>query len=265
MAYIYERGSKWWCRVKEMGKWVSYATPFSTADPVAPRKAKRFAETVQAKIEERHRGDGSIKAGPITVREYLASWIQKRRDADLDWKNDPGRLKHHVLPVIGDLVLANVRAPHIVDLFHKMRFKSERKLAQRSIYNIYSVVSALFRDAALEGLIDASPCILTEAQLGPLVDSDPEWRAGSVFTREEAEALIGDPRIPAIVSSCTRSACSPACGPGRSRRFVGGTGIRASSRSASCSWRWPTTRASTARRARRQTSSATCRCTRRSP
>ncbi len=70
-------------------------------------------------------------------------------------------------------------------------------MAQRSIYNIYSVVSALFRDAALEGLIDASPCILTEAQLGPLVDSDPEWRAGSVFTREEAEALIGDPRIPA--------------------------------------------------------------------
>jgi hypothetical protein len=71
-------------------------------------------------------------------------------------------------------VLADVRAPHIVDLFHKMRFTSERKLAQRSIYNIYSVVSALFRDAALEGLIDASPCILTDAQLGPLVDADPE-------------------------------------------------------------------------------------------
>jgi integrase len=58
-------------------------------------------------------------------------------------------------------------------------------------------VSALFRDAALEGLIDASPCILTDAQLGPLVDADPAWRAGSVFTREEAETLIADPRIPA--------------------------------------------------------------------
>jgi hypothetical protein len=110
---------------------------------------------VQAKIEEQLRGGVPVKAGPITVRQYLAIWIEKRRDADLDWKNDQGRFKHHVLPVIGDLVLANVRAPHIVGLFHKLRFKSERKLAQRSIYNIYSVVSALFRDAALEGLIDA--------------------------------------------------------------------------------------------------------------
>jgi integrase len=196
MAYIYKRGSKWWCRVKDAGKWVSTATPFGIDDPADERKAKRFADSAQSKLDARRAGGAAISSGPLTVRRYAASWIQKRREADLDWKNDQGRLKHHVLPIIGDLVLANVRAPHIVDLFHKMRFTSERKLAQRSIYNIYSVVSALFRDAALEGLIDASPCILTDAQLGPLLDADPEWRAGSVFTREEAETLSADPRIP---------------------------------------------------------------------
>jgi hypothetical protein len=72
------------------------------------------------------------------VRDHVAASARPRLE------NDQGRLKHHVLPVIGDLVLADVRAPHIVDLFHKMRFTSERKLAQRSIYNIYSVVLALF-------------------------------------------------------------------------------------------------------------------------
>jgi len=197
MAYIYKRGSKWWCRVKDAGKWVSTATPFGIDDPADKRKAKRFADSAQSKLDARRGGGAAVSSGPLTVRRYVASWVQKRREADLDWKNDQGRLKHHVLPIIGDLVLADVRAPHIVDLFHKMRFTSERKLAQRSIYNIYSVVSALFRDAALEGLIDASPCILTDAQLGPLIDADPEWRAGSVFTREEAETLIADPRIPA--------------------------------------------------------------------
>ena len=100
MAYIYQRGSKWWCRVKETGKWVSYATPFGTIDAGDQRKAKRFAESVQAKIEERLRGGVPVKAGPITVRQYLVIWIEKRRDADLDWKNDQGRFKHHVLPVI---------------------------------------------------------------------------------------------------------------------------------------------------------------------
>lgn len=197
MAYVYQRGSKWWCRYKDAGKWVSACTPFGVGDPADKRKAKRFADAAQSKLDAHTATGAAVRPGAITVRQYIASWIQKRREADLDWKNDRGRLKHHVLPVIGDLVLADVRAPRIVDLFHKLRFTSERKLAQRSIYNIYSVVSALFRDAALEGLIEASPCILTDAQLGPLVDSDPEWRAGSVFTREEAETLIADPRIPA--------------------------------------------------------------------
>jgi len=54
----------------------------------------------------------------------------------------------------------------------------------------------MFRDAELAGLIDRAPAKLTAYQLGPLVDSEPEWRDGSVFTREEAEVLISHPGIP---------------------------------------------------------------------
>ena len=94
MAYIYRRGSKWWCRVKEAGKWISCATPFSTSDPADQRKAKRFAERVQAKIQERRQDSIVVKAGPLTVKQYVTMWIQRRREADLDWKTDYGRLKH---------------------------------------------------------------------------------------------------------------------------------------------------------------------------
>jgi hypothetical protein len=55
----------------------------------------------------------------------------------------------------------------------------------------------LFRDAAIAGLIETSPCILTHQQLGRIRDKDPEWRAQALFTREEAERLISDVRIPA--------------------------------------------------------------------
>jgi integrase len=58
------------------------------------------------------------------------------------------------------------------------------------------VVSALFRDAKLADLIDQSPCVLDERQLGPLTDKDPEWRNDAVFTREEVETIISDVRIP---------------------------------------------------------------------
>ena len=102
----------------------------------------------------------------------LNMWIKEREQADEDWKNDLGRLKHHVLPVIGDMKLTDVRAPHVVDLFRAIRFPKdpEKKLAQRTIYNIYAVTSALFRDAQLKGLIEATPCVLSDRELGPLVD-----------------------------------------------------------------------------------------------
>ncbi len=58
------------------------------------------------------------------------------------------------------------------------------------------MASALFRDAQLKGLIEATPCVLTDRQLGPLVDKGPEWRLGAVFTREEAEILISHEQIP---------------------------------------------------------------------
>lgn len=142
----------------------------------------------------------TVKHAPargITVRVFVADWIAKRRERGLDWKNDESRLKHHVLPALGDLLLVEVRARHVVDLFHKLRTDRERNLAQRTIYNIYTVVAALFRDAKLADLIEQTPCILDERQLGPLVDKDPEWRNEAVFARDEVETIISDARIPA--------------------------------------------------------------------
>jgi hypothetical protein len=48
----------------------------------------------------------------------------------------------------------------------------------------------MFRDAQIAEVIEHTPCVLTKVPLGPLVDSNPEWRDGAVFTREEAEDLI---------------------------------------------------------------------------
>jgi len=72
----------------------------------------------------------------------------------------------------------------------------ESNLAPRSIYNIHSVVSAMFHDAKLADIIEQSPCVLDERHLGPLIDKDPEWRSSAVFTHEEAETIISDARIP---------------------------------------------------------------------
>jgi integrase len=81
-----------------------------------------------------------------------------------------------------------------VDLIDSLR--REKALAPKSIYNVYSNLKALFRDAQLDDLIDSSPCILTKHQLGPNEDKNSEWRATAIYSRDEADLLISDARIP---------------------------------------------------------------------
>ncbi len=190
MSSIYRRGTKLWCRVKDGGKWLSKPTPYSVGDE---RKAMRYADAA-----ERALNDANSASGPMTVNRWAKSWIADRKTADLDWINDEGRLRHHVLPTLGAMLVASVRPPNIARLVHDLRFPEAAgdRLAQRTIYNIYSVISAMFRDAAINGVIEQTPCILTNQQLGPLIDSDPEWRIGAVHTREEAQQMISDARIP---------------------------------------------------------------------
>jgi hypothetical protein len=220
-------------RIKEGGKWHSRATKYRVG---SERDAERYALRAQERIDRRS-AEVPASSGPLTVTQYaIGTWIEKRKELDLDWRNDLGRLKHHVLPALGKLPLSEVSAPQIVALVHKLRTSptkaTKAPLAQRSLYNVYSVISAMFRDAELAGLIDRAPAKLTAYQLGPLVDSDPEWRDGSVFTREEAEVLISHPGIRSIAAWCTRWACSPACGQARRRRCGGATTTRPRLRSA---------------------------------
>lgn len=196
MSSIYARGGKLWCRLKgakKAGVWSSHPTRFSVGQEA---EALRYVETAQETIDER-RVRGAAPGMPVPVRTYAAKWIDQRRALDLDWKNDEGRLKHHVLPVIGDMTMGKVRAPDIVDLFRQIRSSTTRRVAQRTVYNIYSVVAAMFRDAKLDDVIGQSPCELDSRQLGPLTDKDPEWRSGAVFSRAEVEHIISSSLVPA--------------------------------------------------------------------
>lgn len=190
---IFTRGSTLWIRFRGVdGKWRNTTTGYAVGQEAL---AQAVLDGVLARVRGASPGE-VVTVGPETVRAFAEPWIVKRRELDLDWKNDEGRLRLHVLPVIGDMRIADVRTRHIVDLFHGIRTNTARPVAQRTVYNIYSVVAALFRDAKLADRIEQTPCCLDERQLGPLVDKDRGWRAGAVFARDEVQTIISDERIP---------------------------------------------------------------------
>ena len=192
MGTIYRRGDSLWLGFKDAsGKWRYKA---SGLGPGEEQKAKKLLERIEAKVAA-GLAHGAEKQGPVTVARFADPWIEERRKLGLaDADNDQARLRYHILPILGEMRLDQVRPRHVADLVKALR--TSGKLAPKSIYNVYSVMKALFRDAHLADLIDSSPCVLTKYQLGENEDKNPEWRATAIYSRDELEMLIADPRIP---------------------------------------------------------------------
>ncbi len=122
MASIYPRGSKLWFRVKAAdGTWSSIPSGFSVGEERRAEAALRAAEQ-QLESEARL---GLPAGAPLTVRAFSDRWIEQRKRTVRTWKSDESRLRLYVLPVIGDLLLTDVRARHLADLFRDMRTRDE--------------------------------------------------------------------------------------------------------------------------------------------
>ena len=131
-------------------------------------------------------------SGRVTVRAWAVRWLRDRRTADT--RNERARLDMHVLPIIGDLELTEVRPRHIVAIVERLKIGH----APRTVHNVYSLVKAMFRDAALHDLIApaAQPCILTTRQLGKVRDKTSGWRATALHSIDDLARLVYDPRLP---------------------------------------------------------------------
>jgi integrase len=189
MKHVYPKDGRLYLRIKVRGKWRGVATDFR---PGQERAAAALLAQLQLKLAAGK--DITGDTGPVTVAKWSAVWLREREATISTWKNDEGVMRLHVLPTLGGMRLDEVRPLHLVELVKGWR----TKMAPKTVYNAYSTVSALFRDACLRDLLPMhmSPCILTKHQLGPKVDRDPEWRPTAIYSRDELERLISDERVP---------------------------------------------------------------------
>lgn len=185
MGTVYAKGNKLYVGVKTAtGRWKYIATGYSVGDEANARRMLARLEKEQPAVDP----------GRPTVSQYAKGWLKQRRRLGLrNVDNDESRLDLHILPVLGNLHLTDVRVRHLKDLVLHLR---SGKLAPRTVHSIYGLTHKLFQDAVVDEMIEHNPCQLDKRYLGTKKDKDPTWRAGAVFTRDELEQLISDERIP---------------------------------------------------------------------
>ncbi len=192
MSSIYQRGDQYYIRFKDAeGRWVSRAAGTSKED------AKKTLRAVERGLRDAPRSIEPPKPRTTpapTLASLAPKWLERRVKLGLRTVDDDhSMLTKHVLPVLGQLPVGEIRVRHIRDLVEALRMTA---MALRSIRNVYGTLHKLFADLVVDKVIPATPCVLTKDQLPKLRGKNPEWRATAVFTRDEVELLLATDAIP---------------------------------------------------------------------
>ena len=139
----------------------------------------------------------------MLVETYFERWLAARKAAGvLTAKTDEQRMRDYVLPVLGKRPLGEVRRPEVKALVALLQATPSKHTGKphssRTIHRIYEPLRTMYAEALTEDLVTATPCTLKvkKGELPRKKDTDPRWRSGAIFTREEWEIMISDERIP---------------------------------------------------------------------
>ena len=257
MGTVYARGKRLWIGYKDADGARKYApTKFTVGQE---SKAGKLLDAIERRIQAAANFEEAA-LGPLTVKRYLARWIQDRRLRNVaSAGDDETRLQRHALPELGELLLAEVRPSHIRALIRSLKAKvgqGRAQLAPRTVRHVYGVLHRMFEDAVADELIESNPCSIKRGELPSKIDKDPTWRSGAVFTRDEVEQLISDERIPEDRRVFYAIAFWEGFEPEKSRRCAFAHTRHRSNLSVGSSWRPHSTRVHASRSRSRRASLA---------
>ena len=185
---MFARGRRLYAKIKSVdGAWIQVPTGFAVGDE---ERANAWAREQERKVTAA-RVELGADAAPLTVTRYAGRWLEKRHTRTV--ADDRTRLRLHVLPRIGSMLLVDVRPRHVRDLILEMRKAGE--LAPATIRQVSGVLHTMFKSAVIEELVASNPVVFERGTLPKKVDKDPTWRHEAIFTRLEIETLIADARI----------------------------------------------------------------------
>lgn len=192
---VYLRGSVYW---------ISYAGPTGKIERESTgqgdaRVAAQMERDLRRQVARGTWKPARERAGElVTVDQFYARWIAGLEARGIRTvRSYRYRYRDHVAPALGRMALADLRPRHVIAFVEGLKAKMRAgEMAPRTVHHVYDVVRSLCRDAVIQEVIAATPCVLPPRTLPEKRDKNPAWRAGAVFTRDELEQLISDDRIP---------------------------------------------------------------------
>lgn len=128
-------------------------------------RSLQLRDTPENRVEAQRLLDELRERSARTVRAWSRKWLaQLRRSGLEDLEDDQRQLDQHVLPVVGELLLDEVRPRHLLEIVEAMKRGGVVKADVRSVYQL---VEAIFVDAQIAGVLPlgSSPAILTRRHL----------------------------------------------------------------------------------------------------
>lgn len=169
--WVEKHGPSWRVRDRQAGRKVTLAEGYTT-------KTAAKAAMVQLEADEL-RGEALVpRGGRTTVRELVELWWPdyERRLAPTAKKSEGGRLRKHILPLLGDVALEDVTSAVVHQWVRDLedgrgpvgepwrpgaRVSRRIPLAPKTIANCHGLLFVLMASAVAEKLLRANPCVGT--------------------------------------------------------------------------------------------------------
>ncbi|VXA93741.1 site-specific integrase [Citricoccus sp. K5] len=146
-------------------------------------------------IEWAHDKSKRGAADPISVTEYAAQWEARQihqRKSSRDTIASTVRLS--IVPALGDKVMDEVTRAEVQDAV--LAWSQDYKLAPSTVRRTYSYLSGIFTEAALDGVVEKSPCVkirlppLSSERIVPLTVEQVQTIADTILPRYREVVLV---------------------------------------------------------------------------
>jgi hypothetical protein len=189
----------WWARVAVPGKagYPYREAAFAHADDHADANGETVLDWKQAQAAARAWALKQTGGGPLTVRHALDRYIAdlRARKGDRAAKLTAGRLDKHVVPILGDVLVSELKADQIRSWLNRMVRDSEDEEDRRRSKDSANRVLAVFKAA------------LNLAFKDGLVVGDRAWRRVQAFkgVGEARKVILSDEDIQRLVGACPKA------------------------------------------------------------